>query len=334
MFSQRTTSTNLSKVKDNSETFVWLANGLCLNVDFVLVSFPDEFEDAEETNLSGSHRIVPPPHSVTPPEEDDYPVNYTAESKNQDKQDPQQAFVIEFFDDSQRKKRTQSFTNNMSSPDFQSALKNKLDKRKGTNASAGHNPPTQQFTIPLKGSDGSQRAGSLRREKSEIRMSTSDFSSRSTGKPFGSVGRRSKLAQDFARELQRISKTASASTWKHNSSESNLNTASEISSSTLNGDSPVTHQSLPTTSHSNSHSLNQTLSTSLYQPSTPLNSSSVHMDDDSIDVKAAGPKQEEEDSLSDAGTYTIEAEGPDKDVVEARSMIDQVQTNQFGLINF
>lgn len=58
------------------------------------------------------------------------------------------------------------------------------------------------------------------------------------------------------------------------------------------------------------------------------------MDDDSIDVKAAGPKQEEEDSLSDAGTYTIEAEGPDKDVVEARSMIDQVQTHQFGLINF
>ncbi|KAI7805036.1 putative centrosomal protein of 170 kDa protein B, partial [Triplophysa rosa] len=283
-------------------------------------TFKDEVEP-EETNLSGTPRIVPP-HSVTPPEEHDYPVNYTPESKSQEKQDPQQAFVIEFFDDSQRKKRSQSFTNNISSPDFQSALKNKLDKRKGTNTSTGYNPPTQQFTIPLKGSDGSQRAGSLRREKSEIRMSTSDFSSRSTGKPFRSVGRRSKLAQDFARELQKISKTASASTWKHNSSESNLNATSEIS--TENGDSPVTHHSLPTTSHSNSHYLNQTLSTSLYQPSTPPNSSSLHMEDDTVDVKATGPKQEEEDSLSDAGTYTIEAEGPDKDIVEARSMIDQV----------
>lgn len=290
--------------------------------------FIDELEDPEETNLSGSQRIVPP-HSVSPPEEDDYPVNYTAESKSQEKQDPQQAFVIDFFEGSQRKKRAQSFTNNVSAPDFQSALKNKLDKRKGTNTSTGHNAPTQQFTIPLKGSEGFQRVGSLRREKSEIRMSTSEFSSRSTGKPFGSVGRRSKLAQDFARELQRISKTASASMREHKSSE--LKTTSEISPPTTNGDSPVSHRRLSTTSHLYSHSLNQIHSTSLYQPSTSPNSSSVHMEDDSIDVKAPGPKQEEEDSLSDAGTYTIEAEGPDKDVVEARSVIDQVHNHQLGL---
>lgn len=291
------------------------------------MSFLDELEEPGETNLSGTHRIVPP-HSVTPPEEHDYPDNYTPESKSKEKQDPQQAFVIEFCDDSQRKKRSQSFTNNISSPDFQSVIKNKLDKRKGTNTSTGYNPPTQQFTIPLKGSDGSQRAGSLRREKSEIRMSTTDFSSRSTGKPFGSVGRRSTLAQDFANELKRISKTASSSTWNHNSSESNLNATS------ANGDSPVTHRSLPTTSHSNYHYLNQSLTTSLNQPSTPPKTSSLHMEDDSIDVKAGGPKQEEEDSLSDAGTYTIEGEGPDKDIVEARSMIDQVKTHQFCLVNF
>ncbi len=36
----------------------------------------------------------------------------------------------------------------------------------------------------------------------------------------------------------------------------------------------------------------------------------------------------EEDSLSDAGTYTIETESQDKEVEEARSMIDQV-TNPF-----
>ncbi|XP_056624594.1 centrosomal protein of 170 kDa protein B isoform X3 [Triplophysa dalaica] len=281
-------------------------------------TFKDELEGPGETNLSGTRRIVPP-HSANPPEEHDYPDNYTPESKSQEKQDPQQAFVIEFCDDSQRKKRSQSFTNNISSPDFQSVIKNKLDKRKGTNTSTGYNPPTQQFTIPLKGSDGSQRAGSLRREKSEIRMSSTNFSSRSTGKPFGSVGRRSTLAQDFANELKRISKTASASTCNHNSSESNLNATS------ANGDSPLTNRSLPTTSHSNYHYLNQSLSTSLNQPSTPPKTSSVHMEDDSIDVKAGGPKQqEEEDSLSDAGTYTIEAEGPDKDIVEARSMIDQV----------
>lgn len=34
-------------------------------------------------------------------------------------------------------------------------------------------------------------------------------------------------------------------------------------------------------------------------------------------------KNEEEDSLSDAGTYTIEADNPDKELEEARSKIDQ-----------
>lgn len=37
-----------------------------------------------------------------------------------------------------------------------------------------------------------------------------------------------------------------------------------------------------------------------------------------------GSRNEEEDSLSDAGTYTIEAEAQDKDVEEARNKIDQV----------
>lgn len=35
-------------------------------------------------------------------------------------------------------------------------------------------------------------------------------------------------------------------------------------------------------------------------------------------------KQEEDDSLSDAGTYTIETEAQDQEVEEARRMIDQV----------
>ncbi|XP_065111207.1 centrosomal protein of 170 kDa protein B isoform X2 [Paramisgurnus dabryanus] len=263
-------------------------------------------------------------HSVTPPDEDDYPVNYTRESKSQEKQDPQQAFVIDIFEENQQKRRSQSFTNNISSPDFQSALKNKLDKRKGTTTS--NNPPTQQFTVPLKdGCDGSPKAGSLRREKSDIRMSTSDFPSRSAGKPFRSVGRKSKLAQDFARELQRMSKTSSASTREQNSSRSNdtwVKTSSSTSGTsppTAHNDSSVTHQSLPATS-----SYLDTLNQALYQQSRPLNSSSVPMEDESMEVKAAGPKQEEEDSLSDAGTYTIEGEGPEKEAVDARTMIDQV----------
>nr|XP_055028905.1 centrosomal protein of 170 kDa protein B isoform X2 [Misgurnus anguillicaudatus] len=276
-------------------------------------SFKDDLED---------------PHSVTPPDEDDYPVNYTRESKSQEKQDPQQAYVIDFFEENQQKRRSQSFTNNIASPDFQSALKNKLDKRKGTTTS--NNPPTQQFTVPLKDCDGSPKAGSLRREKSEIRMSsTSDFPSRSAGKPFRSVGRKSKLAQDFARELQRMSKTSSASTREQNSSRSNdtwLKTSSSSSGTSppnAHNDSSVTHQSLPATS-SYLDTLNQTLPSSIYQQSRPSNSSSVPLEDDSMEVKAAGPKQEEEDSLSDAGTYTIEGEGPEKEAVDARTMIDQV----------
>lgn len=238
-------------------------------------------------------------------EGEDDPANYMPDSKSQDKPDPQQAFMVEFFDDAQRKKRSQSFTNNTSSPDFQSALKSKLDKRKvgeRTTSSSGHNPPTQQFTIPLKGSEGPQRAGSLRREKSEIRMSTSDVSSRSASKPFGSIGRRSKLSQDFAAELLRVSKPSPASTYDQKTSSS---------TPTTHSGSSVTRQSSPPSSRSQNHTASRTIT----PPSAP---SEVNTEDKT-------PLQEEDDSLSDAGTYTIEAEGPDREVVEARSLIDQVQ---------
>uniref|UniRef100_A0A8C2L6G0 Centrosomal protein 170B n=1 Tax=Cyprinus carpio TaxID=7962 RepID=A0A8C2L6G0_CYPCA len=257
-----------------------------------------DFEEPDERQMIQSQKIN------QQPEGEDYPTNYT--SKSQGKPDPQQAFVIEFFEDTQRKKRSQSFTNNMSSPDFQSALKSKLDKQKGgeRSTSSGQNPPTQQFTIPLKGSDGPQRAGSLRREKSEVRMSTSDFSSRSSSKTFGSVGRRSKLSQDFAAELLRVSKPSPAPTWDVNSTW--------VKTSSSNAGSSVTHQSLPATSH--------TVSQSVKSPF-------ALKEDNSVEAKPLVPKQqEEEDSLSDAGTYTVEAESPDKEVVEARSLIDQIQS--------
>lgn len=41
---------------------------------------------------------------------------------------------------------------------------------------------------------------------------------------------------------------------------------------------------------------------------------------------AKARKQEEEDSLSETGTYTIETESQDKEVEEARKMIDQVSS--------
>ncbi len=238
------------------------------------------------------------------PEGEEYATNYT--SKSRGNPDPQQAFVIEFFGDTLRKKRSQSFTNNVSSPDFQSAIKSKLDKLKRGERStlSGHNPSTQQFTIPLKGSDGPPRAGSLRREESEVRMSTSDSSSRSSSKTYGSVGRRSKLSQDFAAELLRVSKPSPAPTWDVNSTW--VKTSSRSS---------VTHQSFPTTSH--------TVTQTIKSPSAPE-------EDHSTEAKPVVPKQqEEEDSLSDAGTYTVEAESPDKEVVEARSSIDQVLDIRF-----
>lgn len=262
------------------------------------------FRDAhhnEDPDVEEQEEILSVSHSAaqkTPPQQEpvDYPSNQTADSKNQCRTDPKQAYVIEFFDDAQRKKRSQSFTNNISSPDFQSALKNKLDKRKGTTLSSGHNPATQQFTIPLKDSDSPQRAESLRRETSEIRMSTSEFSSRSVTKPFGSIGRRSKISQDFAAELLRVSKHSAASSWDSNTTW--VKTSSALTT-------------------------NNVLQESLSQSQNHMIRSERVEDGDNTEGKP--PKgQEEEDSLSDAGTYTIEAEGPDRDVAEARSLIDQV----------
>lgn len=45
-------------------------------------------------------------------------------------------------------------------------------------------------------------------------------------------------------------------------------------------------------------------------------------------------KNEEEDSLSDAGTYTIEADNPDKELEEARSKIDQASFFVFFMESF
>uniref|UniRef100_A0AAY5EHY0 CEP170 C-terminal domain-containing protein n=1 Tax=Electrophorus electricus TaxID=8005 RepID=A0AAY5EHY0_ELEEL len=142
----------------------------------------------------------------------------------------QQAFIIEFLDDNPRKKRSQSFTHNPAHAETYSALKAKLDRRKGgaygeRPASVhGHIPATQQITVPLKGSShsGLQRSSSLKREKTEEPINRSSISPSSSGpssrcspaitsKPFGSVGKKSKMAQDFSAELHKDSEQISPS---------------------------------------------------------------------------------------------------------------------------
>uniref|UniRef100_H3AFH2 Centrosomal protein 170B n=1 Tax=Latimeria chalumnae TaxID=7897 RepID=H3AFH2_LATCH len=213
----------------------------------------------------------------------------------------QQAFVIEFFDDDNpRKKRSQSFTHSAHSchGDPYSVLKAKLEKRKGIMPSdkLGIAVPVPQPQIgpqgnrPVSSSSGPQRASSLKREKTDALISSS---SKATMKSFGSMGRRSKLAQEFAAEYFRETPPGSYD-------------AEKITV-------PVTSQ-MPLV-----HTLDSVpLLVTPLVTTPPI--ASVPPDKKTI----ARSKTEEEDSLSDTGTYTIETEKQDKEVEEARKMIDQV----------
>uniref|UniRef100_A0A3B5B2B7 Centrosomal protein 170B n=1 Tax=Stegastes partitus TaxID=144197 RepID=A0A3B5B2B7_9TELE len=197
---------------------------------------------------------------------------------------PHQAFVIEFFDDNPRKKRSQSFTNNTTPPE---------SSERQVPPPPTTTPPTQRYTIPLKSPapTGPQRAGSLRREKTEDRISTG-FSSRSSSsvstRPFSSVGRRSKLAQEFTAEF--------------------LKQSDQSTTSPPQADGPYPPQT----------------SSPIHKP-VPLKAPVMPLASPTVEVKSphGGPRNEEEDSLSDAGTYTIETEAQDKELEDARSKIDQ-----------
>nr|XP_033807123.1 centrosomal protein of 170 kDa protein B isoform X2 [Geotrypetes seraphini] len=229
---------------------------------------------------------------------------YTAEQgrlQRQIRRDPQdllhnqQAFVIEFFDDdAPRKKRSQSFTHSVhsSQSDTDPTLKPKQEKRKGAMpAEKLSNAPTQ-VSKPFSTSSGPQRSGSFRREKTDERLSSSSSStSRTSGKNYGSVGKKSKIAQEFAVEY-----------FREHSETANQNAE------------------LPTGMQGQT-SLPMTIATQVVV-SSPLSTSPQ----DSKAIKVL--KNDEEDSLSDAGTYTIETEAPEKEVEDARKMIDQV----FGVL--
>ncbi|KAI1897915.1 hypothetical protein AGOR_G00088200 [Albula goreensis] len=227
----------------------------------------------------------------------------------------QQAFIIEFFDDNPRKRRSQSFTHTSAHAhaDTYSALKAKLERRKGP-APSGQIPPTQQVTVPLKGQghSGPQRASSLHREKADERGASS--SAGIAIKPFGSLGKNSKLAQEFAAELLKEAGQTPAS-------------ARDKTPSPPNGGQHTRAGCLP---HPHLRPYPPTTTTTTTTVPLPPPSLTPLVVARSVDPKTSkAVRGEEEDSLSDAGTYTIETETQDREVEEARKMIDQV----FGVLD-
>ncbi|XP_059859800.1 centrosomal protein of 170 kDa protein B isoform X1 [Delphinus delphis] len=193
----------------------------------------------------------------------------------------QQAFVIEFFDeDTPRKKRSQSFTHTPPGDP-------RPDRRRGPGLTDRDRPaaPAPASTRGAGGSSGPQRAGSLKREKAEERLGGPSPAARASARPFGSVGRRSRLAQDFMAQCLRDGSPAARSGPEK---------------------TPPTPPAPP---------LPRGASPAAPSPPPPPPA-------DPQVTKAR--KQEEDDSLSDAGTYTIDTEAQDREVEEARRMIDQV----------
>lgn len=241
------------------------------------------------------------------------------------KSELQQTFVIEMFDDS-RKRHAQSFSNPTASPE-PAGLQHRQEKANPSSpaverhvppVSSSTTPSTQRYTIPLKdssSSSGFQRAGSLRREKTEDRISTS-LSSRSSSasvRPFSSVGRKSKLAKEFTAE--RLKQEKSSSIWEKYASSSSK-AAQRRADAVFQSDRTSTSPPPP-----DGHHRHQT-SSPVSQP-VPLKPATMPTQN----VEVGSPRNEEEDNLSDAGTYTIEADVQDKEVEEARSKIDQARAS-------
>lgn len=283
-------------------------------------------EPQTRSHVSPQNLRASPPQRFASPDSEEPLSSSPPESQSLSslgKAEPHQAFVIEFFDDNSRKKRSQSFTNNTSPPE-PSGHRVQLEKVRKSSSPTGERqgsspasstPSTQRYTIPLKGPgpSGPQRAGSLRREKTEDRISTG-FSSRSSSsvsaRPFSSVGRRSKLAKEFTAEFLKQAKQSSSASQEKNTS------------------------SPPTTAKTDTRIVSQTSpppSNAPYQPHTsspihkpvPLQAPLIPLASEEVKNSNVAPKNEEEDSLSDAGTYTIEADIQDKELEEARSKIDQ-----------
>ncbi|XP_069715053.1 centrosomal protein of 170 kDa protein B isoform X3 [Phaenicophaeus curvirostris] len=208
-----------------------------------------------------------------------------------------QAFVIEFFEDTPRKKRSQSFTHSAhsSQSDTDPGLKTKVEKRKNVlpPEKPGNAVPPSHLGAPAgkpsNNSSGTQRTSSFKREKTEDRINSSSSSaSRASAKTYGSVGRKSKMAQDFMAEY--------------------LRETAQSGKQSAEKPAPLP---MPVAPH---------VVISSEPESAPAPPSEVK--------SAQGRRNDEEDSVSETGTYTIETESQDKEVEEARKMIDQV----FGVL--
>ncbi|KAM9777686.1 centrosomal protein of 170 kDa protein B [Neosynchiropus ocellatus] len=251
-------------------------------------------------------QVSPHPLRASPPQR----LTSTETEDSLDKSGPRQDFPVEIYEDSLRKKRSQSFT---TSPESTATRKpsekpaKSLIGEKFNSPPAAASPPTQRFTIPLKSpaSPALKRNGSLRREKSEVRISSSSVAA----KPFGSVGRKSKLAQEFSAELLKQSNHTSPTSSDKSTPSPQTNTNSIRSSSTPSSNSPYEPQT----------------SSPIHRP-VPLKPPIMPVASQNVEVKSPPARHEEEDSLSDAGTYTIEADVRDKELEEARGNIDQAQS--------
>ncbi|XP_069772672.1 centrosomal protein of 170 kDa protein B-like isoform X2 [Narcine bancroftii] len=230
----------------------------------------------------------------------------------QDMPTGQQAFVIEFFDDDNpRKRRAHSFTQNANATHTDSyiALRAKLEKRKGTSTCekvSGQAQSLVQMSKPAISSSLPQRSNSLKREKTEERFAASaPSSSKGSLRSFGSVGRKSKLSQEFAAELLK-------------------ETAKTVKVEKPPEPVPVIAAHVPVKSP---------LPEALVSPSTTSTKAPSKL----VDSPKPNYRQGDQDSLSDTGTYTIETDTQDKEVEEARKMIDQVfgvfESPEFSGIN-
>ncbi|NXQ73925.1 C170B protein, partial [Quiscalus mexicanus] len=204
-----------------------------------------------------------------------------------------QAFVIEFFEDTPRKKRSQSFTHSAhsSQSDTDPGMKSKVEKRKNALPAEklGNSVPPSHLTAQAgkasNSSCGTQRTSSFKRDKTEDRINSSS-SSAPRAKGYGSVGRKSKMAQDFMAEYLR---------------------------ETAQSGKPSPEKAAPVP----------------VAPRVVISSEPEPASAPPPEVKSAqGRRNDEEDSVSETGTYTIETESQDKEVEEARKMIDQV----FGVL--
>ena len=277
-------------------------------------------------------RNAPPPTAFTPPDPDDPLISGGSQSPpTLGKSDPHHQ---PFLGDHLRKKESsQSLVSNASQADDSAQPENARKApvaggERQVSSLASSAPVSQRYTIPLKDPDaaapGSLRAGSLRREKTEDRISTS-FSSRSSpsisDRPFSSVGRRSKLAQDYtANVLKQAKGTTAADHWEKAPSRSaHASPPRTAGSPDSPPRSPASMPSPPAT-----HLVKT--SSPIHEPiplKAPLMPRASQGAEDTPAPRGV-PRPDEDDNLSDAGTYTIEAEALDKEVEEARNMIDQV----------